>query len=248
MRNAWRYRRGRSLPIFSLSAVVILSASGCARQATTAPERILVVPAREALAGYRVPEHEPSAAERQRYALWLDLPRPQYPPPNFVQPLPPPNQPPRGDAPKHPEWAVADPRPWRYIVIHHSGTDRGGAKAFNNAHLARGWENGLGYDFVIGNGTDTRDGQIEVGDRWRRQIQGAHAGVALYNEYGIGICLVGDFERYRPTARQLAALAELVNYLAQTYNVPRKNILRHSDVKDTKCPGRYFPFQAMFRS
>ena len=29
---------------------------------------------------------------------------------------------------------------------------------------AKGWDE-LGYHFVIGNGTDTRDGQVEVGSR-----------------------------------------------------------------------------------
>ena len=35
-------------------------------------------------------------------------------------------------------------------------------------------QNGLAYHFVIGNGTSTGNGQIEVGDRWRRQINGGH--------------------------------------------------------------------------
>ena len=46
----------------------------------------------------------------------------------------------------------------RAIVIHHSATDRGGAKAFDEYHRKKnGWDE-LGYHFVIGNGTDTPDG------------------------------------------------------------------------------------------
>ena len=56
------------------------------------------------------------------------------------------------------------PRPWKYIIIHHSDTPYGGAARFDLAHRERGWAM-LGYDFVIGNGTDTRNGLIEVGPR-----------------------------------------------------------------------------------
>ncbi|HEX2972186.1 MAG TPA: TAT-variant-translocated molybdopterin oxidoreductase [Tepidisphaeraceae bacterium] len=132
----------------------------------------------------------------------------------------------------------AAPRDWRYIVIHHSATPRGGARSFDQEHRRRGWD-GMGYDFVIGNGTDTRDGQIEVGSRWTRQIQGAHAGVALYNEYGIGICLVGDFNIDRPTPSQISSVARLTAYLMSTYHIPTKSVLGHRDCKPTDCPGRY---------
>ncbi|MFQ5589758.1 MAG: peptidoglycan-binding protein, partial [Phycisphaerae bacterium] len=51
---------------------------------------------------------------------------------------------------------------WTTIVIHHSATETGGASLFDRFHRKRGWD-GLGYHFVIGNGTDTPDGLIEVG-------------------------------------------------------------------------------------
>ena len=53
-------------------------------------------------------------------------------------------------------------RPWRWIVVHHSDTTTGGAAAFDKMHREKGWDE-LGYDFVIGNGSDTGDGQVEVG-------------------------------------------------------------------------------------
>jgi hypothetical protein len=85
-------------------------------------------------------------------------------------------------------------------VIHHSATPNGGADSFGREHQKK-WPNGLGYHFVIGNGTDTNDGQVEVGPRWKRQgdgIDGAHAGNEEYNKYGIGVCIVGDFNSARP--------------------------------------------------
>ena len=84
------------------------------------------------------------------------------------------------------------PRQWKWIVIHHSATTTGGAAEFDKMHKAKGWDE-LGYDFVIGNGSDTGNGQIEVGPRWTKQKIGAHAKSSdnRFNEYGIGICLVG---------------------------------------------------------
>jgi LysM repeat protein len=64
---------------------------------------------------------------------------------------------------------------WRYIVIHHSVTDDGDATSLDRIHRRRGFDRGLGYDFVIDNGTRTRrDGQIEASPRWIKQMDGAH--------------------------------------------------------------------------
>src|ERR1700759_4757278 len=99
------------------------------------------------------------------------------------------------------------PRSWQAIVIHHSATPAGGAARFDREHREKGWDE-LGYDFVIGNGTDTGDGQVEVGSRWTKQKIGAHAKTPdnWYNEHAIGICLVGDFESDRPTAAHMRSL------------------------------------------
>ncbi len=139
---------------------------------------------------------------------------------------------------------VARPFPWRYVVVHHSASSSGDADAFGRAHKQRGWD-GLGYHFVIGNGTGSGDGEIEVGYRWRQQSQGAHAGSQQYNRYGIGICLVGNFDRARPSARQLGSLERLVAFLTSTYRMPSANVIEHRDVRQTECPGRNFPFAAM---
>ncbi len=129
---------------------------------------------------------------------------------------------------------------WKYVVVHHSDTKVGGAVSFDNGHRARGWEC-LGYDFVIGNGTYTRDGEIEVGQRWSKQMVGAHAGVKEFNEDGIGICLVGDFQNTRPSAAQMKSLAYLTGYLQRTYHISSARVIGHRDCKvgHTLCPGRY---------
>jgi hypothetical protein len=67
----------------------------------------------------------------------------------------------RGDGSLPTAWRVAGRREWQFIVIHHSATDNGGAESFGREHQKK-WPNGLGYHFVIGNGIDTADGQVEV--------------------------------------------------------------------------------------
>jgi hypothetical protein len=141
------------------------------------------------------------------------------------------------------EWiptpGAVNPDGWHYIVVHHSATPSGGAKAFDRMHRDKGWDE-LGYHFVIGNGTDTADGQVEVGSRWPKQKWGAHAKTPdnRYNKEGIGICLVGNFDNDRPSAAQLRSLSKLVAFMMKTYHIPPENVLGHGNTKATDCPGR----------
>lgn len=158
----------------------------------------------------------------------------------------------KGDATLPTAWRVEAKREWKYIIIHHSATGNGGAESFGREHQKK-WPNGLGYHFVVGNGTDTKDGQIEVGPRWRRQgegIDGAHAGNERYNKHGIGICLVGDFDGGRPTREQLVALRRLCKALMQKYGITRDRIYPHGDVRKghTDCPGKNFPMASFLAS
>jgi len=137
-------------------------------------------------------------------------------------------------------------RDWKYIVIHHTGTSQGSVAGIDAVHRKRKDKRGhhwlgIGYDFVIGNGRGMGDGEIEATFRWRKQIQGAHAGVRKYNEYGIGIALVGNFDKTRPTAAQLRAVKRLVGTLKAAYGIGSDHVLGHSDVRATDCPGRNFP-------
>ena len=93
-------------------------------------------------------------------------------------------------------------RPWKYVVLHHSATATGSYGAIDQEHRKRlGWE-GCGYHFVIGNGTGSPDGQIEVAQRWSDQKHGIHCRNGKnpdVSEYGIGICLVGNLDDTPPT-------------------------------------------------
>jgi hypothetical protein len=138
--------------------------------------------------------------------------------------------------------AVASPRAWSVIAIHHSATREGGAARFDGMHKARGWD-GVGYDFVIGNGTDTPDGAIETTFRWREQRDGAH--VKGWNDVAIGICLVGNFEETDPTPAQLASAARLVRHLRRRFAIPRERVVGHGALGTTQCPGARLSLPAL---
>jgi murein DD-endopeptidase MepM/ murein hydrolase activator NlpD len=139
------------------------------------------------------------------------------------------------------------PNRWNYIVVHHSGIGVGNARSYDGAHRRRGMENGLAYHFVIGNGTSTGDGEIEVGNRWIRQLHGGHVRRQEVNESGIGICLVGNFQESRPTPRQLESLNALIDWLGREVIRGRWTLAGHKEIDraHTVCPGRLFPLDAL---
>jgi hypothetical protein len=187
--------------------------------------------------------------QTQQTTMVATLPPPNFNGPNVAPPRPAPvvttyrpsasPKAPLASGPR--EWTPSAPaRPWKWIVIHHSATPGGSAALFDKMHREKGWDE-LGYHFVIGNGTDSGDGQVEVGGRWPKQKWGAHAKTPdnRYNDYGIGICLVGDFQSDRPTAQQMQSLTKLVGHLMRTYRISQGNVIGHGDTKATDCPGRF---------
>ena len=144
---------------------------------------------------------------------------------------------------------------WRYLVVHNSGTRQGNAKAFDYYHrYVRKMPNGMAYQFVIGNGSSSGDGQIEIGNRWRRQVNGGHVHSDYLNNIALGICLVGDFNRDKPTKRQLEALDELITYLRKRVGKTEGKVAvvrAHRQINPprwpTDCPGNRFPFSWLDR-
>jgi len=154
-----------------------------------------------------------------------------------------------------PELTLPGSNAWQYIVIHHSATPSGNAAAFDLMHRRKKWD-GLAYHFVINNGKGNPDGKLEVSPRWGAQKHGAHAGGLPggtppdirngFNEFGVGICLVGNFQRSKPTEKQLRTLAVLIQQLRSEFGIPAENVLGHGNVKGTACPGDSFPWARLF--
>ena len=136
--------------------------------------------------------------------------------------------------------------PWSMIVGHHSGIKYGNANTYHKEHLRRGMRNGLAYHFVIGNGIDSGDGEIEVGPRWKNQLAGGHVKSAIINSTAIGICCVGNFEKQRPPARQLESFQWLCRYLQSEMREDTLSLKVHKEIDPhTLCPGRYFPTESL---
>ncbi len=142
---------------------------------------------------------------------------------------------------------------WVYIVVHNSGTRQGSAKAFDYYHRkVRKMENGLAYHFVIGNGTSTGNGEIEIGNRWVRQINGGHVRSNRLNEIALGICFVGDFNRDKPSQEQLDSLKELITYLRKRLGKTKgkyASVKSHKGINPvpTDCPGDRFPYKWFYK-
>jgi hypothetical protein len=144
-------------------------------------------------------------------------------------------------------------RPWKYVVLHHSAKSSGNYEQIDREHRkVLGWD-GCGYHFMIGNGNGSPDGQIEVARRWSEQKNGVHCRngkTPEVNEYGIGICLIGDIDDAPPTAKQIAAARALVAYLSERYQIPQARVETHAHLANspTVCPGKYFPSEQILAS
>lgn len=231
--------------------------------------RILVVGAfvTVAVSGCTTPAPQP---RRPLPAPPIVTRKPQPLPPPVVQPQPRPAPPPVVQPRPEPApsgavdlAAIRPPRgirrgQWKVIVVHHSEKANATPQGMDSYHRQRGWENGLGYHFVIGNGVNYPDGKLFVGPRWSKQQTGAHckAGAGKYfgiwrasnffNENGIGICLIGNFESGLPTPRQQATLRKLITLLCSETGVSPSRVYGHGEVTHgTLCPGRNFSVAAL---
>ena len=147
--------------------------------------------------------------------------------------------------------AEVRPGRWQYIVIHHSGVDTGTVKAMDQYHReVRHMENGLAYDFVVGNGSGMRDGEIAVGQRWTKQLDGGHLASEAQNKVAIGICLVGNFDTHQPSRREMDSLRALVQALMARCNLTPRAVKTHQQINivRTRCPGAKFPASSFLES
>lgn len=142
---------------------------------------------------------------------------------------------------------------WKFIVLHHSATESGSLESIDEIHRqrrdssGRTWK-GIGYHFVIGNGNGMKDGELRATFRWDDQLSGAHAGIRSYNDCGIGICLIGNFEKSGPTSAQMKTAIQLVAHLKDEFGILPEQVVKHGDLKATACPGRLFPIKKIAQS
>lgn len=137
---------------------------------------------------------------------------------------------------------------WRYIVIHHSASTHGDIEFLQRVHRERQAGDpidAIPYHYVIGNGNGLAMG--EIASDWRQQwdIWGAHVSGnnSARNYLGIGICLIGNFERHEVPEEQFQALVRLTRTLMGRYDIRPDNVNGHGLIEGeaSKCPGRHFP-------
>ena len=153
-------------------------------------------------------------------------------------------------------WVTKD-RQWNVIVIHHSATPDGqtfDSQSIRDYHIkVQGWQE-IGYHLLI----------EKVQNEWYYILGrpltmiGAHSGTkssVLYNKIGIGICLIGNYDKEVPSQKALTMLKDVVKRLMDFYNIMRNNVIGHWEVfirlglartkeeawsKYKTCPGKLF--------
>ena len=136
------------------------------------------------------------------------------------------------------------------LTVHHEGwtpvwfTDYASTakrmEHIRNSHVkGRHWAD-IGYHYII-----DRSGRVWEGRDLR--YQGAH--VSKNNEHNVGVMLLGNFEKQRPSDAQLNSLRQTLQSLMHRYQVPVSRVYTHQELQPTACPGRHLqPRIASMRS
>ena len=139
-------------------------------------------------------------------------------------------------------------RRWKYIVIHHSASSFGDIPFLQRVHRERQANDpidAIPYHYVIGNGNGMPMGHVASDWRQSYGLWGAHVSGnnSDRNFRGIGICLIGNFEREKIPPLQYASLLRLTKGLMTKHDIPVGNISGHGLIpgESTKCPGKHFP-------
>ncbi len=125
-----------------------------------------------------------------------------------------------------------------HIILHHSLTKDSGTvstQAIRNYHVFdRGWRN-IGYHYIIEIVNDYPE--IFVG----RMMTETGAHTRGLNQKSIGICIVGNFDKKKPSKILWNKAIKLVKSLKIVFNIPIDNVIGHREYKKTKsCPGFKF--------
>ena len=139
---------------------------------------------------------------------------------------------------------------WEYIVVHHSAGNFGNIEFLQKVHRQRQAGDpidAIPYHFIIGNGNGLGMGEVASDLRndfklWGMNVSGNNAD---RNFRGLGVCIIGNYEKKAVPDKQYRALVSLVRTLMSKYNISANNVSGHGHTKggSTKCPGKYFPMQ-----
>ena len=123
----------------------------------------------------------------------------------------------------------------RVVIVHHTVSylrdERELIERIARYHTyVRGWP-GIGYHYCIG-----RDGTVyRTNPAW---VVAYHARNDYYNDVGVGVAFLGNYETAEVTDVQLEAARNLIRALADRVAPNLEDVLGHRDVAATLCPGR----------
>ena len=125
------------------------------------------------------------------------------------------------------------------ITIHHDGLDPIELKtedavkkrlvSIRNEHVRKNWAD-IGYHYIV-------DPMGQVWEGRPIRYQGAH--VSGHNAHNIGILVLGNFEKQKPSHKALHSLAALVEQLRSKYKIPLNQVFTHGELGNTECPGHH---------
>lgn len=115
---------------------------------------------------------------------------------------------------------LTGPASWRAVRDHARRVQ------FLHRHI-RGWSD-IGYHYLV-----DWEGRILEG----RPVDRLGAHVENNNRGSIGVVLMGNFSKQRPTKKQAEGLKTLLAWLRSSFDMPAKEIRGHYAHKFTACPG-----------
>jgi len=78
------------------------------------------------------------------------------------------------------------------------------------------------------------------------RYEGAH--VLSENDGNVGVMLLGNFERQRPSPAQLTVMGDLTELLRLQFGIRRSRVYGHRDLSPSMCPGRnLYPYVSGLR-
>jgi len=144
-------------------------------------------------------------------------------------------------------WTSAEPRAWLLreagtfarITVHHQGAGQAVSCHVNSVaadidavfggHQRKGYAD-IGYHFVV-----DYDGRVWEGRSLA--YEGAH--VSGQNEGNIGILVLGNFNRQKPSSASLEAVRALAGALRSRFLIGDDALYGHRDLGASACPGTY---------
>lgn len=155
------------------------------------------------------------------------------------------------------KWTDALPKTWilreagHYdrLTLHHAGNSTNFNTAKNAVihdlngilagHIERNYGD-IGYHFIIDYAGRIWEGRLIA-------YEGAH--VSGQNERNIAVMLLGNFEKQRPSLKQLSAMRQIVPLLCGHYGIKRHRIYGHRDLGPSVCPGKnLYPYVVKLKS